>query len=181
MVDNVQTQVLFPCLIHPINIRRSQFSDAKDREEIFQFECHGYRSQHLAWTPGIYIAKNTAPDYHPAFYQQVRDDFKGNYDSYINKVFNQSIFTDSTRYMNLLLNHRGPCREKLTTDPLVVIYSDFSRKLLFNVYKQEDSLNRELIDYTGNICRARWPWIPTGCFTPMLIYHASGIWEGGGL
>lgn len=144
MVDNVQTQ-FYSMLDSSHHFKKTALQVMqRTGRKYFRSNAMVIDRRIMPGLLGIY-AKNTAPDYHPAFYQQVRDDFKGNYDSFINKVFNQSIFTDSARYMNLLSKSQGTLQKKLTTDPLVVIYRDFSRKLLFDVYKQEDSLNRELI------------------------------------
>ncbi len=144
MVDNVQTQ-FYSMLDSSHHFKKTALQVMqRTGRKYFRSNAMVIDRRIMPGLLGIY-AKNTAPDYHPAFYQQVRDDFKGNYDSFIDKVFNQSIFTDSTRYMNLLSKSQGTLQKKLTTDPLVVIYRDFSRKLLFDVYKQEDSLNRELI------------------------------------
>jgi hypothetical protein len=89
-------------------------------------------------------AENTAPKYHPDFYGQIRTEFGGNYAAYVDDAFNRSVFSDSTHYVKLLNKSLENIRKQIVNDPLVIIYRDFTRTLMFDVYRKSDSLNRAL-------------------------------------
>jgi hypothetical protein len=89
-------------------------------------------------------AQNVAQKYHPDFYGQVIKEYKGDYNAYADIIFDQSAFTDSTRFSKLFTKSPATIRKKLENDPLVIFYRDFSRTLMMEVYKKADSLNLEL-------------------------------------
>ncbi len=89
-------------------------------------------------------ATNTLPQYHPGFYDEISSDFGGNYQAYIESVFEHSVFTDSVKYLKLLDKSPENIRKKIVTDPLVSMHRDFSRTMMFEIYRKTDSLNREL-------------------------------------
>ncbi len=89
-------------------------------------------------------AENTDPRYHPGFFSTISNEYKGSYEDYINSAFSRSVFTDSTRYVKMLRKPVEVMRKLISTDPLVVIYRDFSRTLMFDVYVKADSLSRQI-------------------------------------
>jgi hypothetical protein len=86
-------------------------------------------------------AKNVLPEFYPDFYKQIINDFRGDYKAYNDHIFDQSIFTDSMRYMRLFAKSPEAIRKKLENDPLVIFYRDFSRILMLEVHKKMDNLN----------------------------------------
>jgi hypothetical protein len=74
----------------------------------------------------------------------VKHEFKGDYKTYSDFLFNSSIFTDSTRYEKLLGKSPKTMGKMISSDPLLGLYRDMSGRLFFNVYGKVDSLNLEL-------------------------------------
>jgi hypothetical protein len=109
----------------------------------FKSNAAGIDRRIMARLMEIY-ANNVAQEYHPDFYRQVIKEFKGDYKAYTDFIFNQSAFTDSSRYMKLFSRSPVTIRKKLENDPLVIFYRDFSKTLILEVYKKTDSLNLEL-------------------------------------
>ena len=89
-------------------------------------------------------ADNTNPQFHPEIFNLIKHEFKGDYPAYVANVFNTSIFTDSISYYKLFNKPEESIRKKIANDPLILIYRDFSRMLMHNVYDKADSLNREI-------------------------------------
>ena len=109
------------------------------------FKSNAAGIDHRIMAPLMEIyAKNVAEKYHPVFYRQIIKEYKGDYNAYTDFIFNQSAFTDSTRFNKLFTKPPATIRKKLENDPLVVFYRDFSRTLMLEVYKKADSLNLEL-------------------------------------
>jgi hypothetical protein len=89
-------------------------------------------------------ADNTNLQYYPDLFNMIKEKFKGDYPAYVAGVFNTSIFTDSIRYLKLFNKPEKNIRKKIMNDPLIAIYKDFSRMLMYNVYDKSDSLNHEI-------------------------------------
>jgi hypothetical protein len=89
-------------------------------------------------------ADNTNPQFHPEFFNIIKNEFKGDYPTYVASVFNSSIFTDSVRYFRLFNKPKEKIRKKVMNDPLISIYRDFSGMLIDTIYGRADSLNREI-------------------------------------
>jgi hypothetical protein len=89
-------------------------------------------------------AVNTDDPYHPAFYQEIESGFNNDYNKYVDYLFNSSVFTNSTRYARLLSKPLDRIQKKVMADPMSTLLMDFSKTLMYSVYRQSDSLNLEI-------------------------------------
>jgi hypothetical protein len=89
-------------------------------------------------------ADNAGSQFHPEFYNTIKDKFKGDYLAYVTNLFNTSLFTDSVRFLKVFNKSEGSIQKKIMNDPLISIYRDFSKMLLGGVYDRADSLSLEI-------------------------------------
>jgi hypothetical protein len=82
-------------------------------------------------------------EFQPAFYDKIRNDYRGDYQAYVNDIFRKSMFTDSIRYRQIIRKSEKKVSDAIINDPLMDIYRDFSRLLLSGMDKMTDSLNIE--------------------------------------
>src|SRR5690606_39097123 len=59
-------------------------------------------------------SQDIAPEFHPSFYKEINQKFKGDYAAYAEKLFSKSIFA-SEEALNAFLDK--PKQKKLTKDP----------------------------------------------------------------
>jgi hypothetical protein len=89
-------------------------------------------------------AENTDPRFHPEFYQQITSGYHGNYEAFVNDLFEKSILTDSTRYFKLLKKSENVIQDRMRADPLTGVYRDFMRTMIMHVYSRADSMSVEV-------------------------------------
>jgi len=89
------------------------------------------------------FAENTDVEYHPAFYDIIKQKYKGNYVNYINEIYDNSVLTDSSRLIKLLGKSPSVIYQTLLNDPLRLVYSSFNQTLSQKVYTQLNSMKQE--------------------------------------
>jgi hypothetical protein len=120
-------------------------------------------------------AENTSPQYQPAFYERIKNILKNDYQAYTADLFKRSVFNDSIRYRKLLQKCSSSILRKLESDPLVLLYNDFS-SVLYEIYGFTDSLNIELNRLYRNYLSGRMlmetshRFYPDANFTMRLTY-----------
>ncbi|MHC1706351.1 MAG: S46 family peptidase [Bacteroidales bacterium] len=63
-------------------------------------------------------ALNTQADYLPGIFEQIKTEYKGDYQNYINTIFNKSILADYKRLMKFLDNYKVSHFKKILKDPV---------------------------------------------------------------
>jgi hypothetical protein len=86
----------------------------------------------------------TDPEFHPAFYQEIKNKYRGDYQAYVSDIYSRSMFTDSVRYFQAIGKSEKSIRNNIMSDPLMSIYRDFSILLMTGLYDRLDSLNNEM-------------------------------------
>ena len=96
-----------------------------------------------------YHQENWADNKLPSFYQTIQTDFNGNYSAYVNHLFAHSVYTDSTRIMNLL--QKGRIRT-LRNDPMCRFVGELARYM--SALQQETARAGAVSDDERLLCMA---------------------------
>ncbi len=126
------------------SVKRSAILDIMSQgEAFFRTEAVAIDREALPKMLDIYM-EYTVSGYHPGFNSQIVNDYYGNYDAFVESIFDKSIFTDSLKYRKTFEMSESRIRKKIMNDPLISIYKDFSDMLVPVVYGKLDSLNLRL-------------------------------------
>lgn len=93
----------------------------KESARAFYKDYNAPTDQKVAKAMFKVFAKNVKPEYHPEVFSQIKSDFE----LYIDKVFENSIFTDSTKLWNFL---ESPTTEILANDPAFLTAMSIKKK-----------------------------------------------------
>lgn len=88
--------------------------------------------------------ENTDQAFQPDFYATIRKEYSGDYQQYVNDLFEKSFYTNQARYNKLFSKSGKAVSKKLSDDPLTNVYREFLMALRADAYGKLDSLNREI-------------------------------------
>ena len=91
----------------------------------------------------IYAAK-VSPKYIPSVFEVVKSKFKGNFDLYVQKMFDKSIFVDKTRMESFLKN-----------PSFKVLDKDMAFVAMRSIFVTMNTINQDMNKSTGKVERAR--------------------------
>ncbi|WP_455673367.1 S46 family peptidase [Phocaeicola sp.] len=117
-------------------------------------------------------AEMVAADALPAFYNTIRNDFKGNYDAYIDNLYDNSIFSNEQNF-NKFINK--PTVKAIEKDPMkafVAAKYDLGEKLITEARASTEGMSLLHKTYVRGLCEmyAPEPKAPDANFTIRLTY-----------
>lgn len=142
-----------------VNTVQKKFYEAHDSSESYQkkniaelkkagrgfYKSNGLEIDRKTLPALLKIYKNyNDPQYYPAFYNTISQKFGNDYDAFVADVFANSIYTDSLHFIKTLGKSEKYISDRLSHDPLIHIYRDFSIMLFSGGIDKLDSMDLRL-------------------------------------